>query len=281
MLLPGEALIKTPYPHEVAEFDRILTQHIPPGPTYIELVHEIWSRGFETFLVGGTVRDVLAGVKTNDVDLVTTMPLARAVGLLTSMYRKEPTIHDRNGFVRLGGTPASGDPFIDLKSFVLTAPGTEDAVFGGGFIDDLRFRDFACNSIYYDPINRVLIDPSGIGIQHAESHCLHLVCDARVRPPFSLAQITIRFFKFRCRGFSFSTETGDEIRRSYLPTLGAMRRSTLVQYIRTQMLSKAPAAEHSARLGQLEAAMRDFGAGEHWDVQIAPIVAEIWPEAPR
>lgn len=278
MRLPERARIKTPFPHEVAEFDRILNQHIPPGPTYMALLHEIWNRGFEVFLVGGTVRDILSGGKTNDVDVVTTMPLGRAMGLLQAMYRKEPTIHHQNGFVRLGGTPASGDPFIDLKSFVLTAPGTEDAIFAGGFTEDLRFRDFACNSIYYDPINRVLIDPSGLGITHAETQLLHLVCDSRMVPAFSLAQITIRFFKFRCRGFSFSEETGEIIRQSYLPTLGSMKRSTLIQYVRTQLLSKSPAGEHSAQLQRLETTMREFGADEQWEHQIAPVVPDILPE---
>jgi tRNA nucleotidyltransferase/poly(A) polymerase len=71
----------------------LLNRHIPPGPTYLELIEEVWNRGYEIFLVGGTVRDVMAGLKSQDVDMVTSIPLDRAIPLLASMYRHEPSVN--------------------------------------------------------------------------------------------------------------------------------------------------------------------------------------------
>src|SRR5262249_28389701 len=46
-------------PADIRErFRSLLCGAIPPGPTALDLAREIWNRGFETFVVGGTVRDV-------------------------------------------------------------------------------------------------------------------------------------------------------------------------------------------------------------------------------
>jgi hypothetical protein len=273
--LGPSAQIQSPHPEELDEFNRILSQRIPPGPKYYELVTEIWCRGYEVFLVGGTVRDVIAGVSTNDVDLVTSMPLSKAVPLLTSMYRREPDRSEENGFVRLGGKPGSGDPFIDLKMFTHHEPGTPNALFGARFDYDVYHRDFACNSVYYDPINKVLIDPTGTGILDAENKRLCLVCDVARRAPFHCAQISIRFFKFMSRGFSAPSETIDRILQDFVPALAAMQTSTRIRYIRTQILSKRPKNEHQEALERLKTQMFALGAGDGWMAYIEPVLEEI------
>jgi Poly A polymerase head domain len=79
--LPAAGLIVRALPAEVEAFKSLLNQHTPPGPKYFELVTEMWARGFETFVVGGTVRDVIAGQDSKDVDLITTMPLSLRLSL--------------------------------------------------------------------------------------------------------------------------------------------------------------------------------------------------------
>lgn len=169
--LPRSALIVRPHSREQRAFQEILSQRTPPGPQYSDLIYEIWARGFEIFLVGGTVRDVLANHPTKDVDLVTTLPLAHALPLITSMYRYPDRLDGtaaRFGHVRVGGRPKTADPFIDLCVFKHSQIGTDHAILGATFDRDVGYRDFACNSVYYDPINDVLIDPTGRGISDAE-----------------------------------------------------------------------------------------------------------------
>lgn len=176
--LPKDGVVVRP-PDDVRKtFNVLLDQRIPPGPKYIDLISEIWGRGFEVYVVGGTVRDVLGNDPSKDVDIVTTMPLNHMRRFLRSMYRYDPSGKDSRGFIRIGGTPESGDPFIDLKVFSDSLPGTTQACFGVGFERDVAHRDFACNALYYDPINAVLLDPSGHGIEDALANRLRLICDS-------------------------------------------------------------------------------------------------------
>lgn len=273
--LSPHAVIKSPYPNELIEFNKILDKITPPGPRYLELVMEIWSRGYEIFLVGGTVRDIIAGLPTNDVDLVTSMPLIKAVPLLSSMYRKEPEISHKDGYVRLGGTPRSGDPFIDLKMFCHDDPGTDVALFGNQFHLDMQYRDFACNSIYYDPINQTLIDPSGTGISDAQTKSLFIVCDITRRKPYSLGQLAIRFFKFMSRGFIASTTTIDLVTSQVVPALASMKNSLRVNYLRTQLLGKCPKQEHEVTLQSFATHMTTNGAEDAWAKFFEPFTKEI------
>ena len=267
--------ILRPKEEEKIEFKKLLSQRIPPGPQYNELIVEIWSRGFEIFLVGGTVRDVIAGNATNDVDLVTSMPLFWATTLLESMYRKKPEISPENGFVRLGGKPKSGDPFIDLKMISNYDLGTINACFGNDLDIDTQHRDFACNSVYYDPINEALIDPTGNGIADAERKQLSIVCNPARRSPFNLGQISIRFYKFLSFGFSASEKTINQIKANFNPSIAAMMRNIRINYLRTQLLSKKPIKEHEIVLEKYKKAMIDFGASREWAMYFEPFEKEI------
>jgi hypothetical protein len=262
--------IHRPYVEETTKFKELLLRKIPPGPSYLELIHEIWYRGFEVFLVGGTVRDIIAGGESKDVDLVTTMPLKLALPLLTNMFRGTPSIDDKNGFVRLGGTPKSRDPFIDLKCFVYKEPGTDQAVFSGNFDRDIRHRDFACNSVYYDPVNNALFDPRQRGIQTAEERVLEVVCDWTLRGSYSRATIVIRLCKFVTRGFTYTDQTASEIHANFLADLDAMKTSQIANYINVQFFSKDPAATRATILAAIEKAFIELKAETTWRTRILP-----------
>jgi hypothetical protein len=264
--------IVRPRDHEREKLQRLLEQRIPPGPRYIDLVEEIWNRGYEIFLVGGTVRDIVCGGESHDIDLVTSMPLRHAVSVLTRMFRSNPSIDEENGFVRLGGPLKDGAPFIDLKSFVFRQPGSSEAIFAGNIERDIKHRDFACNAIYYDPINDVLLDPSGAGLRTAEAKELAIVFDPEVRPPYFRATIAIRFIKFRTRGFTYSDTTAAEIRSTYLPELSAMKNSNILSFVRRQVLGKTPRELRAQVIHQMGEVFEELGAGELWRTRVAPIL---------
>lgn len=273
--LPSTAKVVTPLPSEIERFESLLRRIIPPGPSYLDLIEEVWSRGFEVFLVGGTVRDVLAGESTQDVDLVTTMPLKSAENLLRGMYRTDPEIRENNGYVRIGGTPASHDPFIDLKMFSTFSTGDNTSLFGADFARDVAHRDFSCNAIYYEPKNKALIDPTGEGISNAQTKVLHLVCDPLLRRPVNLAQIVIRFFKFLSRDFTATEETCASIRTQFIPSFSSMTTMIRINYIRTQILSKCPKSSHVEKLEHFKTQFEKFGSDDIWQEYVEPYTMEI------
>ena len=268
--LPDTCLVE-PLPAESKRFKELLGQVIPPGPTYQELVEEISFRGYEIYLVGGTVRDVISGDKSNDVDLVTTMPLAKFETLLASMFKKLVSVRNSNGFARLGGRGKDGDPFIDLKLFCHGGTGTPDALFGSDFSLDLGMRDFACNAIYYDPVNQALIDPSARGIEDAGKRLLTLVTDPSARPPEARGEVAIRYFKFRMRGFIGDPESEIELKRNYIPFISSMTKSRRLAYVRRQILGKIAREEHANAIADFEAAVRSSGYGEVWEQLFLPV----------
>lgn len=248
-----------------------LSERIPPGPSYLELISEIYFRGYETYLVGGTVRDFLQGEKSNDVDLVTTMPLKSAIPLIKSMFNDKYSYKKENGFIRIGGTPASGDPFIDVKNFTLCNSGYGTTLFGSEIEHDLRIRDFACNAIYYDTINKQILDPSGHGIDDAKDKNLTVVKDLGIHSPyFSSAQILIRLIKFSIRGYLCSTETLDLIKREFSPLFSTMTTSSRMRYISAQVLSKLPQEQKQIAYNSFVIKMEELGFADEYVKYIKP-----------
>jgi hypothetical protein len=276
--MPETALVVEPTQAEAAAFRALLEQRTPPGPKYRQLVEEIRARGYEIFLVGGTVRDVLAGTPSNDVDLVTTMPLDFAFPLVQSMYgqprelKRGARVH---GHLRLGGAPGTADPFIDLSLFKDVHVGSDSAIFNDSFVADVGNRDFACNAVYYDPVAEVLLDPAGVGIRDAEARALRLICDLARRTPYQLGQIAVRFFKFRARGFEPVDGCTTRIVSDFLPMLAAMDELRRIGYLRGQLLGKAQPSDHATILEAVRGEFVSIGAVAVWEKFVAPFEAEL------
>jgi Poly A polymerase head domain len=272
--LPSNACLYRPTEEQQKHLDELLNKRISPGPKYIELFYEIWARGFEVFLVGGTVRDVVCRKSSNDIDIVTTMPLRFLRNVVGPMYHQRERGNDKRGYIRIGGTPNSGDPFIDLKVFSDSQQGTSDATFGVDIKRDALHRDFACNSLYYDPINRAIIDPFGHGLKDAQNSELNLVCDTGVDR--QMAQIFIRIIKFNIRGFVISEDTESRMKSRIIECIPTMTKAALKQYVATQILSKY--TNDDEKVAALDS-FREFFSFHHFDELYAAhfkgIVSEI------
>lgn len=263
--LPESSLL-SPTPEEIKEFDDALSITIPPGQTYLALIEEIWNRGFEVFLVGGTVRDVIAGRGAYDVDLVTTMPLKLGLDVLRPMFQnKKLAVHPTTGYCRIGGRPSDGDPFIDLKMVCLDNLGTPNARFGADLITDVAHRDFACNSLFYDPKNQLIVDPTETGVIDAEEKILTIVANRDLKSDREAAKIAIRYFKFIARDYMPQADTIEILKRKYVPELAALKGSEIISYTRTQVLSKSIESEWESKLDNFRKAMLEYGYAEEWE----------------
>lgn len=267
--LPSGGRLLRPDPATLGLLRSLLAQRIPPGPNCRELAREIWARGFEIFLVGGAVRDLLAGSPAHDIDLATTMPLDRMLGFVEEMYSTR-AVDARRGHLRVGGTPASGDPFIDVNIFVAADPGSDDATFGTGFDRDLAHRDFTCNALYFDPENEVLVDPSGHGAADCARRTLRLI-----RGPHDqhqMAQIFVRAVKLMARGFSPEADTRNVLLDGYRPMLAEMKSETRLFYFEYQVLGKARTREaRRSAVAGYKAVLDALGCGEDWQVYFADV----------
>lgn len=270
----GRGLVIAASTEEILIFNNILGQAIPPGPSYMDLISEIWNRGFEIYVVGGTVRDILCGAKSKDVDLITTMPIPLCEPLIHSMFGSNCSSKREKGYIRIGGKP-KGEPFIDLKNFFQLNPGTKDVRFGSDFFRDICYRDFSCNSIYYDPINNLYIDPSGIGINDAKYRQLNIVNDISL--PIQIyhrASIVIRFFKFVSRGYGYSYHTLESLKAHYFPHLGSMSVAQRMSYFATQVVSKNSNPKEIV-IEEFKGCLIQSGCEDEWKQYFEPHITRI------
>jgi hypothetical protein len=272
--LPKSRVLVKPTPDERDRLSSLLSQRIVPGPSYLEFITEIWSRGYEIFLVGGTVRDVLNGEHHNDVDLVTTIPFFVLEPLAEAMFGHDGYSRNPNqGFMSVGGgarrpkrAKSTGDPLIDVKNLFLYAPGTGDAVFGANLLIDQKLRDFACNAVYYDPMNEVLIDPSGRGIADAKAKILNIINDHLLEhPTFRKANIPLRFFKFLLRGYEPSPDCIVLLQTQYRALMFALgvveARAQFYRFI----LGKVAREDQSAVFFRTKELMHRYGFDDIWE----------------
>ena len=132
-------------------------------PSELSVLHaKLKEAGFEAYLVGGCVRDLLLGREPKDWDITTN---ARP-GQIQSLF--EETFYE-NAFGTVGVVTKSTDP--QLKVIEITPYRIEgkysntrhpDYVkFSDTLADDLKRRDFTINAIAYEPATRELADLHG------------------------------------------------------------------------------------------------------------------------
>lgn len=132
-------------------------------PTAVRNVHQrLNSAGFEAYLVGGCVRDLLLGRTPKDWDITTNATPEQ----IQPLY--EETFYE-NVYGTVGVVTKSDDP--SLKVIEITPYRTEgkytnarhpdEVRWSSHLSDDLRRRDFTINAIAYDPVSGQLVDEHG------------------------------------------------------------------------------------------------------------------------
>jgi hypothetical protein len=272
MRLPGRGRIWEPPKSVKRLFSKRLSKRIPPGLTFLQLMDEFRSRGFEVFVVGGTVRDILSGSDAKDIDIVTTTPGGIAHTLMEAIFRDKCSWNPKRGYISIGPLASLEVEHIDLKFFSDSFVGSRHATFGSCFTKDLEHRDFACNSVYYEPFNEVLIDPSGHGVEDCLERYLNLVhkkTESTVK-----SKIFWRAFKFLARDFEPGPGMLRQLRKNFLSDLDGVDHRAHLNYIRTQVCKKA-GTEAKLALTKFGSKMREYDFEDVWETYVAPFQEEI------
>ena len=188
----------------------------------LSVVQGLRDAGFEALLVGGCVRDMLLGVAPKDFDVATNATPEEVRGV----FRRSRLVgrRFRIAHVRFGRETIEVSTFrrqVDYddddvvhghsrrdlrdRDSARSAEGMilRDNVYGDMHEDAFR-RDFTINALYYDPIERTLIDYAG-GLADLRARRLKLIGDPNVR----FREDPVRIL----RAIRFSTKLGFEIER--------------------------------------------------------------------
>lgn len=150
----------------------------------INIIRRLKEAGFEAYLVGGGVRDLLVGLKPKDFDIATNaLPneVKKKVPYCFIIGRRFKLVHARRGdqiyeiatFRRAASTEELEQTEEDNRLFV------EENFFGNIEEDSFR-RDFTINSLFYDPIDGRIVDHCG-GLKDIEQATLRMIGDPTTR----------------------------------------------------------------------------------------------------
>ena len=195
------------------------------------VVHTLKQAGYEAYIVGGAVRDLLVGLRPKDFDVATNATPEQVKGLFRRAFiigRRFRIVHVVFGRGRehevievstfraymdnaaaeqvLGNERTSRSELAGMKHAVDSSGRVlRDNVWGPQEEDAVR-RDFTINAMYYDPETQVVVDYHG-GIKDAKNLTLRMIGDPSTRYREDPVRI-IRAVRFaaKLRGLGFKLE---------------------------------------------------------------------------
>jgi poly(A) polymerase len=136
-------------------------------------------RGYEAYVVGGAVRDLLLGLKPKDFDAATDASPEE----VHKLFRRSRLIGRRFKLVHV----MFGEETVEVSTFrARTASETDehgrvlrDNIYGTREDDAIR-RDLTVNALYYDPTNETIVDYHN-GLRDLRKKSVRVIGDARAR----------------------------------------------------------------------------------------------------
>ncbi len=199
-----------------------------------DVVHVLKNAGFEAYIVGGAVRDLLVGLRPKDFDVATDATpeqvkhLFRRAFIIGRRFRIVHVVYGRGREHEVievttfranldnaaaeqvkGNEKTSKSELAGMKHAVDSSGRVlRDNVWGSQQEDAVR-RDFTINAMYYDPETQIVVDYHG-GYKDAKKHIIRMIGDAAARYREDPVRI-IRAVRFAAKlaplGFKLDTKT--------------------------------------------------------------------------
>ena len=129
--------------------------HLDPPDTVKEIVARLERAGFETWCVGGAVRDALLGHPHLDWDFATAATPAQVMGV----FKRTVPVGIDFGTVGVFDSANTLHEVTTFRRDVRTDGRHAEVEFGASLDDDLARRDFTVNAMAYHPKTEELRDP--------------------------------------------------------------------------------------------------------------------------
>ena len=201
----------------------------------VKVVSTLADAGYEAYIVGGAVRDLLVGLRPKDFDVATNATPEQVKALFRRAFiigRRFRIVHvvfgrgrqdrglsevievstframvDAAAAEQVSGNEKNSRSDLAGKSHVVDAEGRvlRDNVWGPQ-IDDAARRDFTINAMYYDPVREIVVDYHG-GIKDVKKKLLRMIGDPATRYREDPVRI-IRVVRFAAKlGFEIEPKT--------------------------------------------------------------------------
>ena len=202
----------------------------------VRVVKTLKDAGYEAYIVGGAVRDLLVGMRPKDFDVATDATPEQVKSLFRRAFiigrrfrlvhvvfgrgREHETIEvstfrayfDAAAADQVTGNEKTSQRELADKKHVVDASGRvlRDNVWGPQ-IEDAARRDFTVNAMYYDPVTQVVVDYHN-GLADSRARLLRMIGDAETRYREDPVRI-IRVVRFAAKlGFALEPATERPVR---------------------------------------------------------------------
>jgi len=206
-----------------------MTVRLNPPETVKRLAAQLEKAGFETWCVGGAVRDAFLGHRHLDWDLAT----AATPPDIQRIFKRTVPVGIEFGTVGVFDTDNVLHEVTTFRRDVNTDGRHAVVEFGVSLDEDLARRDYTINAIAYSPSREEVRDPFG-GQQDIEKKIVRSVGDPRERMQEDRLR-ALRAMRFAARfGFQIESKTWDAIIES-APHLGRLSAERVKQEIERTM----------------------------------------------
>ena len=171
------SLFKKKYPIVLSADGHTMTNNMVDRDV-LDILTRLRRSGYEAYLVGGCIRDILLGKKVKDFDIVTgahprqIKRLFKRCFLIGKRFRLAHVFITNERFIEVATFRALVDP-EDVKPDGRRY--AENNVFGT-IEDDVQRRDFTINALYYNSANSSIIDYTG-GLEDLKKKHLRSIGD--------------------------------------------------------------------------------------------------------
>ena len=267
-------LICRPTDHEKAALAPLGNQQVSRDlPSTRELAEEIWERGFEVFFTGESVRRALTQEQVIDSELITTMPNSWLGPLLTDMYVRDresgprfDSLRDRFLLGEIVGNPGA---YAYIRLF--RSPYLDDRrIYRASFADENGFNGLTLNSIYFDPKNDVLIDPTGEGLTDVGERCLRPVYWTAGMPQVAMCQIGLMILRNFLEGCTFCPGMEGSLLK-FVQALG--RAGDLAAALHGEVFKGRPDIDSDSE--KIEKLLQEHGMGDLWLSTFQPAILDM------
>lgn len=158
-----------------------------------KIVETLTDKGFDTWWVGGCVRDMLQGNVPDDIDIAT----AAMPEQVAKLFKRSKDEGGQFGSVRI----LLGDDIFEITTFREDDEASDgrhpEAVIFGTREQDAKRRDFTVNAMYWNPISRELYDPFS-GEADLKERLIRFIGEPAIRIKHDALRI-LRAVRFRAR----------------------------------------------------------------------------------
>jgi tRNA nucleotidyltransferase (CCA-adding enzyme) len=174
---------------------------LPIPEEVLRIARKLEDSGYETWCVGGAIRDNLLGLENHDFDLATAAPPEQ----VRRLFRRTVPVGIEHGTVAVLDTANRPHEVTTFRKDIRTDGRHAEVEFGVSLTDDLARRDFTINAIAYHPIRREWRDPFQ-GAADLERKLVRAVGDPNWRFQEDYLRI-LRALRFSAR-FEFRIHSG-------------------------------------------------------------------------